>query len=49
MRQVIKQLKVKGIRARCPYPAQLDAQIPMLNAQIDERERLQRELTKDGW
>lgn len=68
VRQVIKQLKVKGIRARCPYPARLrmttdsgekvfetlvDA-IPTLkelgiNVQIDERERLQMELTRDRW
>lgn len=66
--QVIKQLKTKGIRARCPYPALLrmttdsgekvfrtlaDA-VPTLkelgiNVQIDERERLQRELTRDRW
>lgn len=68
VRQVIKQLKIKGIRAKCPYPVRLrmttdsgekvfetlvDA-IPTLKelgikVQIDERERLQRELMRDRW
>lgn len=68
MREVIKQLKLKNIRAKCIYPAQLrmltevgektyqtltDA-LPVLQelgvqVRVDERERMERELSCNRW